>query len=295
VERFEQIAKDLYLLKVPFGPVWTGVVLLRGEKNILIDSSATGADVDTYVIPALKEMGLEIGDIYYLVNTHSHGDHIGGHARMRQLGDFQVVSYVGSKPKIEDPVPYAVATRSKFPGYSPAPQSFLKGVQVDAVLEDGAVLANRLQLIHTPGHDDDCVCWLDIPTGTLITGDSLQANGTICQGVGFYKSLPDYLDTLRKLQPLSIQNILCGHDYAGIGYWMEGESQVKTAFTYCQERVEAYDRFIRGKKDREPAVIAVDLIRELGCGMPAHLFMALYTVTEHLKNYEGEWQCLKTR
>lgn len=283
MESFNQIAKDVYLLKVPFGPVWTGVILLRGEKNILIDSSATAADVDAYVIPALKAMGLEMTDIHYLVNTHSHGDHIGGHARMRQLGDFQVVSYTGSKPKVEDPVPYAIATRTKFPAHSPAPQSFLQGVKVDIALEDGEILENRLQFVHTPGHDNDCVCLLDLPTGTLITGDSLQANGTICQGVGFYKSLPDYLYTLNKLESLPIQNILCGHDYEGIGYWMEGEAEVKKALSYCRERVDAYHSFIMEHKDQEPADIATALINELGCGTPDHLFMCLYTVTEHLK------------
>lgn len=287
MEAFQQIADNVYLLKVPFGPVWTGVILLRGKENILIDSSATGQDVDDYVIPALKNLGLEIGDISYLVNTHSHGDHIGGHARLRELGDFRVVSYVGSKPKLEDPVPYAIATRTRFPDHSPAPQSSLQGVHVDIALEDGQVLADRLQLIHTPGHDNDCVCLLDIPTGTLITGDSLQANGTICQGVGFYKSLPDYLYTLDKLDALQPKNILCGHDYEGIGYWIEGEDRVREALTYCHDRVKAYGSFICADKDREPAQIAVDLIHELGCGMPEHLFMALYTVTEHL-NYKGE-------
>lgn len=287
MEAFAEIAKDVYLLKVPFGPVWTGVILLRGAENILIDSSATGSDVDTYVVPALKALGLEMTEIRYLANTHSHGDHIGGHARLRQLGDFQVVSYTGSKPKVEEPVPYAIATRTKFPGYSPAPQSSLQGVKVDIAMEDGDVLANRLQLIHTPGHDDDCVCWLDLPTGTLITGDSLQANGTICQGVGFYKSLPDYLYTLEKLEKTPIQNILCGHDYEGIGFWLEGESAVCEGLAYCRERVSAYDSFIRARKDREPAQIATELIEELGCGTPEHLFMALYTVTEHL-NFKGE-------
>lgn len=283
MQNFEEIAKDVYLLKVPFGPVWTGVILLRGRKNILIDSSATETDVDTYVIPALKALGMELADIHYLVNTHSHGDHIGGHARLRQLGAFRVVSYMGSKPKVEMPVPYAIATRTRFPDHSPAPQSFLKGVPVDVVLEDGQVLADRLQLIHTPGHDDDCVCLLDLPTGTLITGDSLQADGTISQGVGFYKSLKDYLLTLQKLNTLPIQNLLCGHDYAGIGYWVEGAAQVRRALDYCRERVTAYHAFIRERRALPPADIALALIRELGCGMPEYLFMALYTVTEHLK------------
>ena len=286
METFQKVAKDVYLLKVPFGPVWTGVILARGDKNILIDSSATGQDVDTYVIPALEKLGMGINEIDYLVCTHTHGDHMGGHARLRELGRFQVAAYSGSAPKIEDPVPYAIATRTKFPGHSPAPQSSLQGVKVDLVLQDGEILADRLQLIHTPGHDDDCVCWLDLPTGTLITGDSLQANGTICQGVGFYKSLPDYLYTLKKLASLPIKNILCGHDYEGIGYRIAGKDAVSKALAYCRERVEAYDAFIRLRKHLPADLIATVLIQELGCGMPEHLFMALYTVTQHLQQGE---------
>ena len=280
---FEQMAEDLYLLKIPFGPVWTGVVLLRGEENILIDSGATATDVDGVLVPALRQLGLETGDIAYLVNTHSHGDHIGGHSRLRQLGIGRVVSFAGGKNKVEDPGPYAIATRTRFPAHSPAPQCYLQGVTVDIALEDGAVLADRLQLIHTPGHDDDCVCWLDIPTGTVITGDSLQANGTVCQGVGFYKSLPDYLYTLNRLMAAPVQNILCGHDYAGIGYWICGEAKVKEALAYCRERVDAYHRFICDRKHDDPAAIAQALIGQLGYGMPERLFMALYTVTQHLE------------
>lgn len=282
MEQFTQIAKNVYLLKVPFGPVWTGVVLLRGEKNILIDSSATGADAENYVIPALQALGMELTEIHYLVNTHSHGDHIGGHARLRQLGDFQVVCYAGGRNKVEDPVPYAIATRTRFPAHSPAPQSSLQGVAVDIAMEDGDILANRLQLIHTPGHDDDCVCLMDLPTGTLITGDSLQANGTICQGVGFYKSLPDYLHTLDKLESLPIENILCGHDYDGIGYYLAGRETASKALAYCRRCVDAYDRFIEERRSQAPENIAAELIDALGCGMPEHLFMALYTVTQHL-------------
>lgn len=280
MKAFEQLEKNVYLLKIPFGPVWTGVVLLRGSQNILIDSGAAAQDVDSYLIPALQALGMEIKDIHYLVNTHSHGDHIGGHARLRQLGGFQVVSFAGGAPKVENPVPYAIATRTRFPEHSPAPQCSLQGVQVDISMKDGDVLAGRLQLIHTPGHDDDCVCWLDIPTGTLITGDSLQANGTVCQGVGFYKSLPDYLSTLDKLERLPIQNILCGHDYDGIGYWITDKN---AALAYCLQRVQVYDRFVQENRQSDPVQIAQKLINTHGCGMPEHLFMALYTVTEHLK------------
>ena len=285
MESFKELLPGIHLLKVPFGPVWTGVVLLTGEKNILIDTAATDDDVDGYIVPALDELGLSVGDIDYLVNTHCHGDHIGGNYRIRQLGDFQVAAFELAAPKIADPVPYAIATRTKFPEYSPAPQSFLKGIGVDIVLKDGEILADRLQVIHTPGHDNDCVCWYDLYTKTIITGDSLQANGTICQGVGFYKSLAGYESALDKLMGMDIDNILCGHDYEGIGYLICGKENVKKTLEICCEYVKDYDGFIRDCLNNgctEPAQIAVKLINEKGCGMPERLFMALYTVTEHI-------------
>ena len=81
MEQFQKMAEGIWFLKVPFGPVWTAVVLIRGEENMLIDSSATAQDVEDYVIPALAQLGLAPKDIHWLLNTHCHGDHIGGHRK----------------------------------------------------------------------------------------------------------------------------------------------------------------------------------------------------------------------
>ena len=51
---FGEILPGTYLLKVPFGPVWTGIVLVRGKKNILIDSSHL--EPEEYLLPALDEL-----------------------------------------------------------------------------------------------------------------------------------------------------------------------------------------------------------------------------------------------
>ena len=42
-------------------------------------------------------------------------------------------------------------------------------------------------------------------------------------------------------------------------------------------------KYVTEKNLTDPGEIAVKLINEVGCGMPENLFLALYTVTEHLK------------
>lgn len=285
---FEEVLPDTYLLKVPFGPVWTGIVLVKGEKNILIDSSHL--EPEKYLIPALEMLGMKISDIDWLLNTHVHGDHIGGHYSLVTKYGLKTATLKSSADALRDPVKVAIRVRTRFPKNSPAPQSYLKGVEPDLVLDEGELLEGRFYALATPGHDDDCLTWVDSLTGTAFTGDSLQANGTPTQGVGFYRSLPDYLGTLEKLSGAGLRNIVCAHEYDGIGCVVKGAEAVSAALKYSAERVALYDRKIKEyvaagvPVEEEPVSLALKLIGEVGCGMPDALFLALHTVSEHLKN-----------
>ena len=200
-----------------------------------------------------------------------------------------------------------VVVRTRFPKNSPPPQSHLKGVEPDRLLAEGELLEGRFRAVATPGHDDDCLTWIDTRTNTAFTGDSLQANGTICQGVGFYRSLPAYRGTLATLRAQGLENLVCGHDYDGIGDVVRGKEAVACALAACADRVALYDERIRsyvaaascgasrpayvagasrpGPSEDEDLLVelALRLIDEVGCGRPAALFLALHTVSEHLK------------
>ena len=280
---FEETARNIYVMKTPFSTVWTGITLIKGEKNYLIDSGADAPEV--YLIPALKEMGMDITDIDLLLNTHCHGDHITGHYDLVTKYGLRTATYKGGVDALTAPAANAVRIRTKFPAHSPAPQSWLKGVKPDVILEDGEALDGRLKVISTPGHDRDSVCWLDLETGTLITGDSLQGNGTPTQGIGFYQSLSDYEATLAKLKKENVENIILGHEYDGLGDFIYGKENVSRALEYCAEMPRIYEKRIKKYVEEgvsDPADVAVRLINEVGCGMPEKLFLALYTVTEHL-------------
>ena len=284
---FEAILPGTYLLKVPFGPVWTGIALVRGEKNILIDSSHL--EPETYLLPALDELGMKIDDIDWLLNTHVHGDHIGGHHALVTRYGLKTATLASAADALRDPVKVAIRVRTRFPRNSPPPQSYLKGVEPDRLLDEGELLEGRFRALATPGHDDDCLVWIDTMTGTAFTGDSIQANGTICQGVAFYRDLAAYRQTLAKLSVEPLDNIVCGHDYDGIGGVVTGRGAVADALHFCAERVKVYGVRIAAyvkegvPVEDEPVSLAERLIHDEGCGMPEKLFLALHTVSEHLK------------
>ena len=284
---FEAILPGTYLLKVPFGPVWTGIALVRGEKNILIDSSHL--EPETYLLPALDELGMKIDDIDWLLNTHVHGDHIGGHHALVTRYGLKTATLASAADALRDPVKVAIRVRTRFPRNSPPPQSYLKGVEPDRLLKEGELLEGRFRALATPGHDDDCLVWIDTMTGTAFTGDSIQANGTICQGVAFYRDLAADRQTLAKLSVEPLDNIVCGHDYDGIGGVVTGRGAVADALRFCAERVKVYGVRIAAyvkegvPVEDEPVSLAERLIHDEGCGMPEKLFLALHTVSEHLK------------
>lgn len=283
---FETIEPGIKLLKTPFGGAWSGVILLTGDENILIDSGADAETVENCLIPALKAEGLEPGDIAWLLNTHCHGDHIGGHYRFRELSGAKIATWRGALNKLRDPLKYNKLIRARFPEFSPPPSPGLRGVEPDILLDDGAIAANRLRLIHTPGHDDDCVCWLDEASKTLISGDSLQLNGTQTQGIGFYQDLTGYRNSLRRLMNMDIENIVAGHDYLPRGALAIGREKICSYLESCLYLTDTYDILLREFRNHgatEPAELAVRLIEHLGGQAPDYLFLALYTVCEHLK------------
>lgn len=95
---FVKEVEGVYRLKVPFENLYTSVFLILTEQgNVLVDSATYVSDVDNYITPALKEMGLSITDIHYLVLTHKHGDHAGGKDKILELApSIKIVQEIAS-------------------------------------------------------------------------------------------------------------------------------------------------------------------------------------------------------
>ena len=243
MEHFREVQDGIFLLKSPFPPVWSGVTLVRGEELCLIDSGASADVADGVIRPALAELGLGLGDIDWLVSTHCHGDHIGGHARIKELApQIRTACIEQAAPALRDPAANAVRIRTKYPRFSPPPQCYLRGVEPDRILRDGEALGDRLTVLHTPGHDGDCVCWYDRKTKTAVTGDSLQANGTVTQGIAFYQDAPR---EVRAQQPNEeAAQGLCAdrQDLLGFSAWFSGISSPPFLHGFLRTFLHAFAR-----------------------------------------------------
>ena len=91
---FEEIEDGLYLLKSPFATIWSGVFLVRGPLNVLVDSGCSAEVADGVIMPALEDIGIAPEDIKWVINTHSHGDHVNGNTRLLERTGALLAAYV---------------------------------------------------------------------------------------------------------------------------------------------------------------------------------------------------------
>lgn len=205
----DRLDVGLYRLNVPFEDLTTAVYFaVYTQGAAIIDSATYPSDVDNYILPALKEIGLMPADVTYILLTHHHGDHAGGASCLAQRLQH---AKVGTSFSSELPNRFA--------------------------LEDGQTLLDGLQVVHLPGHTDTTVGFLDVRTGTLLSGDCLQL-----KGIGRYRrgvsDKNSYIASVQKLKTMPIRRIVAAHEFDPLGSLAEGTEAVKQYLDCCLQCLE---------------------------------------------------------
>ena len=199
----DRIAEGIFRLKVPFEELYTAVFFVQsGDEWAIVDCATTDNDVDSYILPALAELGAKAT---HLLLTHGHGDHAGGAARL-----------LACCPELC----LCTAENWKRSPYRP--------------IADGELLLGRLQTVALSGHSTHAVGYFDLPTKTLISGDCLQQAGVgkYVDGIGDPSA---YLASIERLRAMSIERIVASHDYVPLGAIADVYDAVARYLDVCEQ------------------------------------------------------------
>ncbi|MBV9578388.1 MAG: MBL fold metallo-hydrolase [Chloroflexi bacterium] len=226
-----KVRDRVYCVAAPFGGPG-GLVhcyFVDAPRKTIIDTGTAPVPQES-LLPALRELGWDIGELRYIINTHMHGDHAGGNAEMKELSGAQIHMHRADTDRI-DPHAYLAAMRPDqlLLGEPDNPREAEVRVLeqlgnawgVDRVLDDGDEIDLgddvRLQVIHTPGHTAGSACFYWEPAQVVFSGDAVGGQGARVNGYPLYSYAADYRRSLEHLLELPIAYLLQSHRYRWSG------------------------------------------------------------------------------
>jgi glyoxylase-like metal-dependent hydrolase (beta-lactamase superfamily II) len=133
------------------------------------------------------------------VNSHFHGDHTGSNGALRRGTGARVMIHALDAPKLGS---------GEIEGPSAGPP--------DVQLEDGTLIDlgdRELQIVHLPGHTPGSIGVYLSDQRALLTGDSLQAMGTLVQFIASYSDPDAYVASVRRVIDMNLQHLVPGHAF----------------------------------------------------------------------------------
>ena len=182
------------------------------EGHVLLD---TGFDDTVPLIQrSVEQLGFKLTDIKFIVSSHAHIDHVGGHARMKKLTGAKVIASAGDARALEsggedDYIQWPKDTIT----YTP--------VKVDRVVADGEriTLGGTTLTAHlTPGHTRGATTWtMEVNEGATVRHVVFFSSATINAGTRLLNNplFPDFVEqfeaTFAKLKALPCDIFFAPH------------------------------------------------------------------------------------
>jgi hydroxyacylglutathione hydrolase len=198
--------------------------VITGSPGIIFDPG--NEDYLAARVNGLKQDGIAPSEIGIIINTHLHIDHCAANEAFKKLSGARIALHTVQKQNYR----FVVEDGARFFGMEPG------GFTEDYVLED-TVLANdvaEFEMIISPGHSPDCVCFYNRRDKVLICGDVLfeMNTGRVDLPGGSGEQLKKSIESLSQLD---IEYLLPGH--MGI---VSGAAKVAANFDFIKENVFAW-------------------------------------------------------
>jgi metallo-beta-lactamase class B len=162
------------------------------------------------IVASIRQLGFRVEDVKIMLSSHSHIDHVQGHAAMQKLTGARILA-LG-----DDAAAIASGTDNSALGlgtWTPA--------RVDRVLEDGEIVTlgdTHLQAHWTPGHTKGCTTWTTTVQENgrtlrvvFIGGISINGGVTLVGNERHPAIAEDYARTFRTLEELPADVYLGQH------------------------------------------------------------------------------------
>jgi hydroxyacylglutathione hydrolase len=197
-----EITSNIHQLKIDFNiqlspekilPRFVNVIIVFGEKITLIDTGVKGSEEK--IFNYIEEQGRSVSEIESVILSHSHPDHIGSAAQIKELTWCKILAHEAERSWIEN-----IAIQEK---ERPVPgmRSLVdRSVIIDEYLTDKqiVILGDRItaEVIHTPGHSAGMLTLLFPEDEVLFTGDAIPLKNDI-PNYDNYLQLMASLNTIR--------------------------------------------------------------------------------------------------
>ncbi len=232
---------------------FTNVYILRGTRTAMIDTGVLGTPTRD-VAPVLDGLGLALGDVDEVINTHGHYDHMGGNSEMADAGA-PIALHGNDLWRAQSNEAQGDEVREMFDtiGYPqdgvPLEAAVLgllgREVAVDRLLEDGDHIdlggGVELLVVHTPGHTVGSVSLLWEAEGVLVTADSFQ--GRYPKRLPVLQDPEYYSDSIDRVGELDVRLLLAGHNFHGrsgkLGPAVRGADSVRELLAASREAHES--------------------------------------------------------
>jgi len=272
-----QITEHVHAIKIPF-PASTRFVyayLIYGNQLCMVDSGI--APAKEMVFDYLRKTGRDLKEVRWILQTHSHGDHIGLSSEIKKISGCRVAAHGAEIDWIEDiDKQYRERPTPTFRTY------VQNGTKVDRVVKDGEVLdldgGESLKVIHTPGHSAGSISFIYSADGALFSGDAIPVAG----GLPIYSDVFVTIQSIKKLKAVKRLKALFSSWHDPI----QGEKVYQTmdeALAYMQRVHELVRKKNADEPSLEPKELTIRVLKDLR--IPENLVnpIVITTIEAHRK------------